>query len=159
MASSEFRPLDEKSLIEYIKATPRLLDLLGEKLEALTVEEVGDGNLNFVYIVVSATGSVVIKQVIHLMPTSRKSFDFSMHLLIYCLTMINSPAFILFLILDCIITPTWGLYGAFKSGPDVERRVLFAHLLCIWDCILITGTHFEVPTVSAKIDSDSLVWM
>ncbi|RWR95114.1 methylthioribose kinase [Cinnamomum micranthum f. kanehirae] len=62
MASSEFRPLDEKSLVEYIKATPRLLDLLGEKLEALTIKEVGDGNLNFVYIVVSASGSVVIKQ-------------------------------------------------------------------------------------------------
>lgn len=66
MAYSEFRPLDEKSLVEYIRATPRLLHLLGEKLDGLTIKEVGDGNLNFVYIVVSSTGSFVVKQVIYL---------------------------------------------------------------------------------------------
>lgn len=61
----EFRALDEKSLIEYIRATPAVSSLFGDDLEDLTVKEVGDGNLNFVYIVISSSGgSVVIKQAI-----------------------------------------------------------------------------------------------
>ena len=63
MDFSEFRPLDEKSLIEYIKAVPSLSAKLGNKFDDLTVKEVGDGNLNFVYIVVNPSGSFVIKQV------------------------------------------------------------------------------------------------
>ncbi|XP_077211595.1 methylthioribose kinase-like [Tasmannia lanceolata] len=62
MEPGEFRPLDEKSLIEYIKANPHLSSLLGNQLEELTIKEVGDGNLNFVYIVSSPSGSFVIKQ-------------------------------------------------------------------------------------------------
>ncbi|KAK4847258.1 hypothetical protein QYF36_000118 [Acer negundo] len=62
MAFTEFRPLDEKSLIDYIKATPSLSSKLGDKSDDLTIKEVGDGNLNFVYIVIGASGSVVIKQ-------------------------------------------------------------------------------------------------
>jgi 5-methylthioribose kinase len=58
-----FRPLDEASLVAYIKATPALAARLGGSLDALTIKEVGDGNLNFVYIVLSDAGSVVIKQV------------------------------------------------------------------------------------------------
>ena len=60
MAFTEFRPLDEKSLIEYIKTVPSLYSKLGSDLK---VKEVGDGNLNFVYVVVSHAGSFVIKQV------------------------------------------------------------------------------------------------
>jgi 5-methylthioribose kinase len=63
MAFSEFRPLNEKSLIEYIKAVPALYSKLGNNLDDLKVQEVGDGNLNFVYIVVAPGGSFVIKQV------------------------------------------------------------------------------------------------
>ena len=63
MAFSEFRPLDEKSLVEYIKVAPSLFSKLGNKLDGLTIKEVGDGNLNFVYIVVGPAGSFVIKQV------------------------------------------------------------------------------------------------
>ncbi|XP_059652951.1 methylthioribose kinase-like [Cornus florida] len=64
MASADdgFRPLDEKSLIEYIKATPSLSSKLGNHFDDLQVKEVGDGNLNFVYIVVGGSGSFVIKQ-------------------------------------------------------------------------------------------------
>ncbi|CAN6687866.1 unnamed protein product [Malus baccata var. baccata] len=62
MAFSEFRPLDEKVLIEYIKATPALASKLGNKFDNLTIKEVGDGNLNFVFIVVGSSGSFVIKQ-------------------------------------------------------------------------------------------------
>lgn len=62
MASGGFRPLNEKSLIEYIKSTPALFSKLANQLEDLQIKEVGDGNLNFVYIVVSSGGSFVIKQ-------------------------------------------------------------------------------------------------
>ncbi|KAL9415228.1 hypothetical protein AB3S75_043499 [Citrus x aurantiifolia] len=62
MAFTEFRPLDDKSLFEYIKATPSLSSKIGNKFDDLTIKEVGDGNLNFVYIVVGSSGSFVIKQ-------------------------------------------------------------------------------------------------
>jgi 5-methylthioribose kinase len=62
MSSHEFRPLDEKSLVEYIKATPSLSSKLANQFEDLQIKEVGDGNLNFVFIVVSSSGSFVIKQ-------------------------------------------------------------------------------------------------
>lgn len=63
MAFSEFRALNESSLVQYIKAVPPLSSKLGNKLDDLTIKEVGDGNLNFVYIVVGSAGSLVIKQV------------------------------------------------------------------------------------------------
>ncbi|KAH7575335.1 hypothetical protein JRO89_XS02G0085700 [Xanthoceras sorbifolium] len=62
MAFTEFRPLDDKSLREYIKATPSLSSKIGDNFDNLTIKEVGDGNLNFVYIVIGASGSFVIKQ-------------------------------------------------------------------------------------------------
>ncbi|CAL5329330.1 hypothetical protein CsSME_00009668 [Camellia sinensis var. sinensis] len=62
MTSEGFRPLDEKSLVEYIKATPSLSSKLGNELDDLQIKEVGDGNLNFVYIVSSPSGSLVAKQ-------------------------------------------------------------------------------------------------
>ncbi|KAH7672261.1 Methylthioribose kinase protein [Dioscorea alata] len=61
-APEGFRPLDEKSLVEYIKATPALSARLGNQLDSLSIKEVGDGNLNFVYIVIGPAGSLVIKQ-------------------------------------------------------------------------------------------------
>ena len=63
MAFTEFRPLEEKSLIEYIKTVPALHSKLGKNLDDIKVKEVGDGNLNFVYIIVGPDGSFVIKQV------------------------------------------------------------------------------------------------
>lgn len=68
MAFSEFRPLDETSLIEYIKTVPSLSSKLGNNLDDLRIKEVGDGNLNFVYIVVGPAGSFVIKQVFFFPP-------------------------------------------------------------------------------------------
>ncbi|MQL78220.1 hypothetical protein Taro_010658 [Colocasia esculenta] len=63
-AGEGFRPLDEGILVEYIRATPALREVLGGRVGdgELTIKEVGDGNLNFVYIVLSPAGSVVIKQ-------------------------------------------------------------------------------------------------
>lgn len=63
MSFEEFKPLSEKSLVDYIKATPALSSRIGDKYEELVIKEVGDGNLNFVFIVVGSTGSLVIKQV------------------------------------------------------------------------------------------------
>ncbi|EYU42701.1 hypothetical protein MIMGU_mgv1a007100mg [Erythranthe guttata] len=62
MSSDGFRPLDEKSLVEYLKATPSLSVKLGDQFDKLEIKEVGDGNLNFVYIVIGQSGSFVIKQ-------------------------------------------------------------------------------------------------
>ncbi|CAN6269693.1 unnamed protein product [Urochloa humidicola] len=63
-AEQGFRPLDEASLIAYIKATPALASRLGGggSLDAIEIKEVGDGNLNFVYIVKSSSGAIVVKQ-------------------------------------------------------------------------------------------------
>lgn len=62
-SSGGFKPLNEKSLVEYIRATPSLSSQLGNQLLDLQIKEVGDGNLNFVFIVISPSGSLVIKQV------------------------------------------------------------------------------------------------
>lgn len=61
-SSNEFRPLDQNYLVEYIKATPALCSQLGNKLDDLIIKEVGDGNLNFVFIIVNPSASLVIKQ-------------------------------------------------------------------------------------------------
>eukprot|EP00249_Psilotum_nudum_P021182 c28009_g1_i1 orf=420-2933(-) len=57
-----FRILDEKSLVEYIVVHPNLARILGGDSGDWKVREVGDGNLNFVYIVLGPNGSLVIKQ-------------------------------------------------------------------------------------------------
>ena len=63
MASDGFQALDEKSLVVYLKATPSLAAKLGSHFDNLEIKEVGDGNLNFVYIVTAPSGSIVVKQV------------------------------------------------------------------------------------------------
>ncbi|RLM73246.1 methylthioribose kinase 1 [Panicum miliaceum] len=60
-AEQGFRPLDEASLVAYIKATPALASRLGGG-GSVEIKEVGDGNLNFVYIVKSSSGAIVVKQ-------------------------------------------------------------------------------------------------
>lgn len=50
-------------MVEYIKSTPALSSKLNDQFDDLEIKEVGDGNLNFVYIVVGPSGSLVIKQV------------------------------------------------------------------------------------------------
>ncbi|XP_004496934.1 methylthioribose kinase-like [Cicer arietinum] len=62
MSFSEFKPLNENTLIEYIQSVPSLSSILGNNFSDLSVKEVGDGNLNFVFIVSNSTGSFVLKQ-------------------------------------------------------------------------------------------------
>ncbi|XP_078428544.1 S-methyl-5-thioribose kinase [Wolffia australiana] len=59
-----FRPLDETQLVDYIKSTLVIRELIGfdSGKGVIDVKEVGDGNLNFVYIVAGPSGSVVVKQ-------------------------------------------------------------------------------------------------
>lgn len=64
MAFDGFRPLDERSLLDYLKATPSLAAKLGNQFDKLQIKEVGDGNLNFVFVVKGASGSLVVKQVL-----------------------------------------------------------------------------------------------
>jgi 5-methylthioribose kinase len=60
---SEFKPLNENTLIEYIKSIPSLSSKLANNFSDISVKEVGDGNLNFVFIVSNSNGSFVLKQV------------------------------------------------------------------------------------------------
>lgn len=61
-----FHSLDEKALKPYIMGNARLRELLnisdGAAADVLSIREVGDGNINFVYIVTYADRTVVIKQ-------------------------------------------------------------------------------------------------
>ncbi|XP_068656421.1 methylthioribose kinase-like [Aristolochia californica] len=77
MDLTQFRPLDDKLLVEYIKSTPALSSLLGNRFDDLTIKEVGDGNLNFVYIVFGPSGSFVVKQAIPYMRCIGESWPMS----------------------------------------------------------------------------------
>lgn len=65
MDSNKFYALNETTLVDYIKSVPALAERLGNcNAQEITVREVGDGNLNFVYIVIWPQGSFVIKQAV-----------------------------------------------------------------------------------------------
>ena len=59
---STYRILDVHSAPGFIAAVPAVRDLLGGRPESWRVREVGDGNLNLVFILEGAHGSVCIKQ-------------------------------------------------------------------------------------------------
>ncbi|GMI88271.1 hypothetical protein HRI_002496400 [Hibiscus trionum] len=61
-----FRPIDEKSLIGYIKATPSFSSEIGDSYNDITIKEVGDGHLNFVddsFVIKQEIGEVIISAV------------------------------------------------------------------------------------------------
>jgi len=67
MAFLEFTRLDERSVIEYVKGVAALSSVLkleddGDAAEKLTVKEIGDGNLNFVFLVANSAHSLIVKQ-------------------------------------------------------------------------------------------------
>ncbi|WOG82445.1 hypothetical protein DCAR_0101609 [Daucus carota subsp. sativus] len=76
-SSNEFRPLDHKYIVEYIKATPALRSQLGYNLDDLKIREVGDGNLNFVFIVATPSASLVIKQALPYVRSMGESWSMS----------------------------------------------------------------------------------
>lgn len=58
----EYRILQEADLREYLAAVPEIADRLGGAPAAWTIIEVGDGNLNLVFIVKGPAGGVAVKQ-------------------------------------------------------------------------------------------------
>lgn len=59
---SVYRALNDGSLPEFLGGVPQVKDILGGEPQGWTVEEVGDGNLNLVFIVRSPKTAVVVKQ-------------------------------------------------------------------------------------------------
>ncbi|CAM6097974.1 unnamed protein product [Calypogeia fissa] len=57
-----FYQLDEKAVVGYLSNVPVLAQRLGGSASQWEVKEVGDGNLNYVYIVLGPQGSLVLKQ-------------------------------------------------------------------------------------------------
>jgi 5-methylthioribose kinase len=60
--TGQYRPLSEDSLTDYLIAIPSVLTVLGNEPGAWRMREVGDGNLNLVFIVEGPAGGVVVKQ-------------------------------------------------------------------------------------------------
>jgi 5-methylthioribose kinase len=58
----EYRVLHEAELRDYLAAVPAVAARLGGAAEAWSIGEVGDGNLNLVFIVKGADGGVAVKQ-------------------------------------------------------------------------------------------------
>lgn len=58
----DYRPLDEASIRPYLAGLSAIRDRLGGDPSGWQVTEVGDGNLNLVFIVRGTTGGIVVKQ-------------------------------------------------------------------------------------------------
>ncbi|WP_282609896.1 S-methyl-5-thioribose kinase [Pelagibius sp. Alg239-R121] len=61
-AAEEYRPLDADSLPAYLAGVDSCAGKLGGGADEWQVDEVGDGNLNLVFIVRGSVGSLVVKQ-------------------------------------------------------------------------------------------------
>ena len=61
-AGSQYHSHTEKSLVPYLAGLPAAAKLLGGPPQDWQVTEVGDGNLNLVFIVTGKTGAVAVKQ-------------------------------------------------------------------------------------------------
>ncbi|WP_315762947.1 MULTISPECIES: S-methyl-5-thioribose kinase [unclassified Bradyrhizobium] len=61
-ASSGYRILREADLRDYLAGVPAVATRLGGSPQSWTIDEVGDGNLNLVFIVRGATGGLAVKQ-------------------------------------------------------------------------------------------------
>src|SRR5262245_46981739 len=81
----QYRILHEAALREYLAGVPELTAALPGEPRSWTITEVGDGNLNFVYIVKSAQGGVAVKQALPYvrlvgeswpLPLSRSHFEY-----------------------------------------------------------------------------------
>src|ERR1039458_2656888 len=79
-ALSTYRILDPKSLLALIGDLKDVRALLGTPPEAWQIREVGDGNLNLVFIVQGPDGSVCVKQALPYVraagPSCRRREDF-----------------------------------------------------------------------------------
>ena len=62
MSNTNYRALGDGTLQPFLADIPAVRGKLGGKPESWTVREVGDGNLNLVFIVTGSAGAVVVKQ-------------------------------------------------------------------------------------------------
>jgi 5-methylthioribose kinase len=62
MSSATYAPVDAATLAATLAALPAIRDRLGGKASDWRIREVGDGNLNLVFIVEGEAGAVVVKQ-------------------------------------------------------------------------------------------------
>jgi 5-methylthioribose kinase len=60
--SREYRPLDANSVIRFVSQLEPVAEALGGSSDSWQAREVGDGNLNLVFIVTGAKGAVIVKQ-------------------------------------------------------------------------------------------------
>src|ERR671936_1295104 len=81
----QYRILHEADLREYLADVPELAAVLHGERRSWTITEVGDGNLNLVFIVKSARGGVAVKQALPYvrlvgeswpLPLSRAHYEF-----------------------------------------------------------------------------------
>ncbi|WP_315769203.1 MULTISPECIES: S-methyl-5-thioribose kinase [unclassified Bradyrhizobium] len=84
-ASSGYRILREADLRDYLAGVPAVATRLGGSPQSWTIDEVGDGNLNLVFIVRGATGGLAVKQALPyvrlvgeswLLPLSRAHYEY-----------------------------------------------------------------------------------
>ena len=82
---SDYRILRDQDLRDYLAALPALVALLGGNPAAWSISEVGDGNLNLVFIVKGTRGGLAVKQALPYvrlvgeswpLPLSRSHFEF-----------------------------------------------------------------------------------
>src|SRR5580658_11092720 len=62
MSSATYAPVDGATLAATLAALPAIRDRLGGKASDWRIREVGDGNLNLVFIVEGEAGGLVVKQ-------------------------------------------------------------------------------------------------
>lgn len=77
--------LDKSSIPEYLNGLPKVMDVLG-KGSGLDIEEIGDGNLNYVYIIrrsESPDRSVVLKQAVPYLRMAGEEWPLSRNRMIY----------------------------------------------------------------------------
>src|SRR5271165_3312311 len=73
-----YRALDDKSLPQYLADLDDVRRLLGGKPEQWTVREVGDGNLNLVFLVEGPSGGVCVKQALPYVRVVGKSWPMTL---------------------------------------------------------------------------------
>ncbi len=71
----EYRVLTSESVIEYIKSIDRVREYLNAK--EYEVYEIGDGNLNYVYVIKSGERSVILKQAVPYLRCAGESWSLS----------------------------------------------------------------------------------
>lgn len=62
VGGADYKALNEQSVIDFLSPLHNACSILGGAPATWTVREVGDGNLNLVFIVKGAKGGIVVKQ-------------------------------------------------------------------------------------------------